>query len=341
MSKIRAFGLLAAIGCLTLAPAASCYGQAGEQINWSSFELQAPSTGHSGMPPVVTAARLQPGGSLVAVVGDDHVVSLYDRDVGRFVHQLTEHHDWVRTARFSPDGSRLATAGNDRRLILWDMAGSIRSTEIARHPAAIVDVAFSPAGDLIATAGFENRVRVYSVNNGRLVHELAAGCQDLRTVAFSPDGDHLATGGRDGIIELFDLASGQRVDSWPVHSRRIRSLLFLDDRQIASCGEDCHVHIVDIDHPAAVRTLPDEGGKLFTICKLPNGLLATGGSDNTITVWNPESLELAGQLRGHAGSITSLDASENILVSASYDTRIRFWTTEKIAQDSGEPLIRR
>ena len=303
--------------------------------SWSSEAIQVEPFGSNSKSPVVTSARIQPGGTLIAVVGDDHIVNLFDRKTGHFKGQLNKHTDWVRTACFSPDGKQLATAGNDRRLIIWDLQGTTpQPTEIATHPAAIVQVAWSDDGAMIATVGFEDKIRVYTVATGSLLHDLPGHDLDLRTVAFSPGSQLLAVGGRNGSIEVFDSASGLSSGIHPVHSQRIRSLVFTGARQIASCGDDRVVQLLDIDQPGSVRTLPNHGGKLFTICNIGDGMLATGGSDNTINLWNLATLESAGKLSGHTGTVTSLDASNGILVSGSYDTRIRFWTTGKIAQQN-------
>lgn len=310
----------------------------GQQVvrnaTWSSDVMQVPADADTGKSPVITAARIQPGGKLVAVTGDNHIVYLLDRGTGRFSHQLEQHEDWVRAARFSPDGKLLATAGNDRQVLIWDMDDLAVARKIAGHPAAIVDLAFSPDGKWLATAGFENRVRVYEVASGRMERELTLVDEDLRSVAFSPDGAKLAVGGRTGSIEVFETAGWSRTAIHPVHSRRIRELTFLSATVIASCSDEQIVRILDLDRPEAVRDLPNHGGKLFALCRLGNDLLATGGSDNTVYVWNAESGELVRRLEGHTGTVSSLDSQDGILLSGGYDTRIRFWVTEKVARAS-------
>ena len=72
-------------------------------------------------------------------------------------------------------------------------------------------------------------------------------------------------------------------------------------------------------------------------------LLGTGGSDNQIYVWDLQTMNQIGTLKGHTGSITSLDYQNGILVSGSYDTQIRFWGAEKIAEiidTRANPILR-
>jgi WD40 repeat protein len=58
-------------------------------------------------------------------------------------------------------------------------------------------------------------------------------------------------------------------------------------------------------------------------------LVATGGSDNRIHVWNLSTLQEIGTLNGHTGTVSCLDYSKSRLVSGSYDTHVRLWSTEQ------------
>jgi WD40 repeat protein len=307
---------------------------AAAQLTWDSETIRAVPYGSYGKSPVITGIALQPEGNLVAMAGDDHIVNLYDRERGEFVRQLVEHTDWIRAVRFSPDGGRLATAGNDRRLMLWNVDGIGRATEVARHPAAISDIAFSHNGESIATAGFENVVRIYTVASGELAREMTVPCKDMRAVAFSPDDTTLAVGGRDGQIVLFEASTGRMIATHAVHPRRVRDLQFLDAHRIASCGDDGRCRILNLGDGGSIRDLPALDGKLFALCCLKDGTLATAGSDNRIWLWNTETTENVGRLEGHFGTIACLDACDATLASAGFDTRAMLWTTARMA-DAG------
>ena len=92
------------------------------RLGWRCEVLETPPHNRAGRFPVVTDVALQPGGHLIAIVGDDHHVCIYDQKLGRYVEHLEKHTDWVRTAQFSPDGKILVTAGNDRQIYFWDTA---------------------------------------------------------------------------------------------------------------------------------------------------------------------------------------------------------------------------
>jgi WD40 repeat protein len=73
--------------------------------------------------------------------------------------------------------------------------------------------------------------------------------------------------------------------------------------------------------------------------------LATGGSDNRVSIWDLNSRQVMRRLEGHTGTVAALacDATGETLVSASYDTTLRIWNlgkseTPDVAQSPGETV---
>lgn len=298
-------------------------------LNWQNEVIETVPHNRARRSPVVTGVSLQPAnGDLLAIVGDDHFVCLYDIKQQRYTEHLDNHKDWVRTARFSPDGSQLATAGNDRQLFLWSNGRWDRPATQRRHPAAIIECAFSNSGKNLATVGFESTLRIYDAQTGKSIQRLSCPCADNHAVAFSADDSLVAAGGRCGTIRVWDVASGGVKTQFKAHKKRIRSIDFTLDGKIVSASDDQTVRITDVETPQAPRTLPRHASKLYSTALLSDGMLATGGSDNQIHIWQLDQLQEIGPLKGHTGTVSCLDYSSGKLVSGSYDTHVRLWRTE-------------
>ena len=319
-----------------LAPASRLLGNTinsadGDGSNWTSRTIQTVARDNANQPPVVTGVSIQPEGKWLAVVGDDHAVSLLDMDRLEFVSHFARHRDWVRTAKFSPDGKFLATAGNDARLLVWEMESPGQVRELASHPQAIIMLDFSPDGSRIATVGFEDQLRVYQASTGRREWSAACPCNDMDAVAYSSDGNWIAAGGRNGMIRVWDSKSANVVTEFQAQKTRIRSIEFTTDGQIVSCGNDCVVSITNPSDVGAARSLARHGSKLFAVKLLPQDRLATGGSDDLIYIWDLATMEKTETLSGHSGTVSCLDSQGTILVSGSYDTQIRIWESQQRA----------
>ena len=305
-------------------------------LNWHSDVIETIAHNRAGRMPVVTGVSMKKDGSEIAIVGDDHCVAVYDMATQAFIHEIDAHRDWVRSAVYAPVGNRLATAGNDRTLRVWTTGNYKTPLYTRSHEAAIIELAYSPDATKLATVGFERILRVYDAKSGRVDRHMACPCPDNHAVAFSSDGEMIAAGGRCGTIRVWDVASGNVVSEVKAHRRRIRSLQFTANDQLVSVSDDRMVKVVDPNAGLVKNSLPRQASKLFSAQLLPNDLLAIGGSDNQIRVWNLESGHEVGVLKGHTGTVSSLAFGQGVLVSGSFDTQVRIWQV-----NARQPLERR
>lgn len=310
---------------------------ASDTLQWQSRIIETLPRNKAQRAPVVTGVGLQKTGNLLAIVGDDHHVCIYDMQKNEYVFHLERHIDWVRAAKFSPDGKLLATAGNDRKLMIWDTNNWAEPLTVKNHPEAIIDVAFSSDGQKLATVGFEEKLRVYETSTGKLLNSFHCPCNDNHAVAFSNNDEFLAAGGRSGKIRIWTVKDGKRISEFQAHRQRIRAIKFTNTDQMLSCSDD---QVIRITNPRQVdqnSAFPRHASKLYDVALLGGGLVATGGSDNQIHIWRLDDKQEVGTLKGHTGTVSSLDVSGSKLVSGSYDTQVRVWSMERHASLNVQP----
>ena len=308
-------------------------------LNWSSDVVKTIARNRAGRMPVVTGVSMKNDGSEIAVVGDDHHVGIYDMATQTLINEIDAHRDWVRSAVYAPKGSQLATAGNDRALRVWGKDNYRSPVYTRNHDAAIIQAAYSPDATKLATVGFEKSLRVYDAKTGRLDQRMICPCPDNHAVAFSSNAEMVAAAGRCGTVRIWSVASGKVVAEVKAHRQRVRSLQFTADDRLVSVSDDRMVKIIDPKSGAVENTLPRQTSKLFSAQLLPGDLLAIGGSDNQIRVWNLGGGQEVGILRGHTGTVSSLAFGHGVLVSGSFDTQVRIWKVGAVG--AGQPFERR
>lgn len=307
-----------------------------DNLNWQCEVIETIPHNRALRNPVVTDVSLQPVGDLMAIVGDDHHVCIYNTREKQYTEHLDRHSDWIRTARFSPSGNQLATAGNDRTLLVWKTNDWIGPAITKRHEEAIIEVAFSNDGRKLAAVGFDSLLRIYDAATGEQIDRLTCVCADNHAVAFSKNDRMIAVGGRCGTVRVWNAQSGQQIAQFKAHRQRIRTLEFTSGGRILSAGDDQFVKITDPTNLRDMRSFPRHASKLYSTALLNDGLFATGGSDNQIHVWQLSDLQEVGSLKGHTGTVSCLDSSGGKLVSGSYDTHVRLWSTEQHTSAPGQ-----
>ncbi len=307
-----------------------------QPLNWRCDVIQNIRHDYGTRAAIVTGVSMQPGGSQVAVVGDDHHVYVFDTNVQEFTTDLKDHTDWVRTTKFSPNGRLLATAGNDRMLRIWDTGRFEDRPSLHRHSEAVISLDFTSDSKLLATVGFGPDLRIFDIENNRMVNKLECECPDNHAVAFSRDDQFVAAGGRSGWIRVWDTKTGKLVKQFRPHTQRLRSLEFTADNRIVSCGDDQRVQISEFMNENRPITLPRHPAKLYDVAILDADMLAVSGSDNLIHIWKIAESEKLGTLSGHTGTVSCLDFSASRIASGAYDTKVRIWHE----RDSAEPVNR-
>jgi WD40 repeat protein/predicted 2-oxoglutarate/Fe(II)-dependent dioxygenase YbiX len=151
----------------------------------------------------------------------------------------------------------------------------------------------------------------------------------------------MASGGRDAAIRIWDRA-GQPLRALHGHTQSVLGLAPLPGQRVASVSRDRTLRIWNWATGACEMTVPAHATAVLDVLALPEGMLATGGADGIVKLWNQDG-SAAGNLAGHAGWVWHLARlDDGLLASASEDGAVRLWDTTAMrciaVLDGGQPL---
>jgi WD40 repeat protein len=287
--------------------------------------------------PVITALAIHPSGHYVALGGDDHLVRIWDLREHRVATILDGHTDWVRTLSYSPTGDLLVSSGNDHHVVVWNTETGEKRREYSQLSHVVTSVVFSHDGNLVAVVGFGDKLRIIDGKTGDLLREYSCPTSDMRSVIFSPDDEIIVGGGRNGKVRLWNSVDGGILSEFTAHSQRIRDIAISPDGlSIATCGEDRKIVISNTVGGQAFE-LPRQSAKVMTLVFCGMNELATGGSDNTVHIWDLATRRQVEALEGHTGTVAVLAYHNDVLVSSGFDASVRVWT-RNTRVDRGLPV---
>jgi WD40 repeat protein len=138
---------------------------------------------------------------LLACIGLEPVVSVFDAATMERVAELEGHADYIQDVAFLGD-DRVVTASGDGTAKVWDLETREETMGLRGHTGPVNNVAASPDCTLIATAGFDGVAKLWDAETGDELMTFFGHDRIVHTVAFSPDGRFLATASGDGTVML-------------------------------------------------------------------------------------------------------------------------------------------
>jgi WD40 repeat protein len=283
--------------------------------------------GHTGL---VGQAVFHPAGDRVASASVDGSVTVWNARTAHVVLDLPNRAVDALSVAFSPDGRHLASGGRGDQVTVWDATTGGQRLRYQGHSSFILRLAYRPDGKCLASLDGRGELRLWEASSGKDLATLQCPGQGLG-LAWSPDGRLVAAGNALGRLKVWDAQTFQEVLSiQPGGDHRIYGLAFSrDGRGLAMCeGASPTFGLLDVATGRRLRTFVGHREGVYALAYSPDGrLLASGGMDGLIKIWDPVTGRELRTLRGHSGLISSLAYSPDgrLLASGCWDKTVKVW----------------
>jgi WD40 repeat protein len=308
-----------------------------------------------------TRVSLSPDGSRALTVGHDGKLHLWELGAPTIEAAASEV---TAMAELRP------TDQSDPLLFVANARGEIRVASDASGPLAVPrfqgghdgrvwDLAVSHCGRWLVSSGDDGAVLIHETKSGRLIarHQACRARAACKALAISANGEMAFASAGSSLsawnLEATVAAGCFREPVWErspgsLHRGDIRALCALQDRVLASAGEDGQVLLIDagndgrpiaaLDHghareSATNGSVTESSGGVYTLARSLCGryLACSGrGRDRAISIWDvaePASPRLINVLHGHLRGthFLAFDDDGERLWSGSWDQTLALW----------------
>ena len=252
----------------------------------------------------------------------------------------------IRCVAFSPDGTFLATGGmyRDRDVKLWDIEQGEQRWSITFEESA-KSITFSPDGMLVAVLVASDLANVLRVEDGTTIaldlgteawvrgnarKPPAEHTSEGVRVSFSPNGKHLINLGANNTIRVRDIETGVEVETLVGTNGYTKTIGRSPEGEYLGIGIK-HDDAVELWREETIARFPHEMRVMIAEISSDGTLLATGGRDNKVRLWDVETEKLRHTLSGHIAPIRALAFSPDVTLLVSSGGR----NWEEVEGDDG------
>jgi len=320
------------------------------RLRWSP---PAPPASYK-FPEKVTALAFTPDNKKL-VIGGHHELTVWDVEQARLEKRIATRAERTYALAFLPDGLLVAAGGRpgqegDVRVYNLNGGNAKMENGVVRldgvHDNAVMVkqlldaddtvlcLAVSPDGKKLASGGCDRLVHVWDLSAG------VAGAKEEQTIenhadwvmglAFSPDGQRLFSASRDKTAKIWDLKAKESLLTFQDHQNNVYGVAVKPDGKFAyTVGEDAQLRRWNAggDGKQAPPTGAHGKAAFKAVYHPKQPLLVTCSADNTVRIWNPDTMTAVRTLAGHTDWVYTVAISPdgNLIASGSWNGEVKLW----------------
>ena len=254
-------------------------------------------------------------GRFIAGGGYNDPVRIWDAASGKEHLQLPE--PWIEAAVFTKGAGQILTGGKLKTVRVWNLLSGKEDAQLTGHQAAITALAVSTDNILIASASQDGTIILWETGI-KTVNKLAEfkGHTDKVTgLAFSTDLDsiYLVSGSADRTVRIWSTVQKKMLHQLDAGTS-VTSVGFIDDKTIASAGDENQIRLWNAADGKALAPLPGHRGGVAALATSRSATikrLASSGADGTIRLWEIDGRKELRSIPRHPGDADALVLSKD------------------------------
>jgi WD40 repeat protein len=286
---------------------------------------------------IVSSLAASADGRFLVSGSVDTTVRLWNTSQASAMQTLRAHERKITGLASSPDGQRLYTTSEDGVLIAWGRA-DMTADPWLRSEEALIGLALSQSGALLLTANNEGQAYLLDTSTGQLLAEQVFAEGRVQSLALSPNGEWaaLAFGGEPGKIILWNVNREGEILPFEFEGSQILDIDFSPDGRFLLIGGESLAQAPSLfsfelssQSQSQIWAGADFETGFYALDISPDGsLLAAAGQNGLTYLWDFNSGQARGELRGHTDERlldVSFSPDSRLLLSSANDKQVIIW----------------
>jgi WD40 repeat protein len=265
----------------------------------------------------------------------DSTMKLWDTETGKRIERMTSHWHPPALLRFSASGQQFVTVAAKDKAIVWRVSDGevVRKIELPTDAQLPKEMELLNNGAQLMTYGPRPgaqpntplELALWDVNKGTRIASLLPAGVPLKSFLIAEGKSRLFVNGGDNQLYVFDLRSLQRIQL--LEGMEVVDLSADQRRFLVRNGDE--IRLMDVGSMTVVARLRKQ---VTAFAAAKGRLFATSTTDGLLTLWDFDTAEQVGQLKGHLDTVQKVIFSDDgrRLASFGADNTLKLWALSDV-----------
>ncbi|XP_065682907.1 F-box-like/WD repeat-containing protein TBL1XR1 isoform X1 [Hydra vulgaris] len=277
-----------------------------------------------------------PSCKLIATGSADGMVGLWHLDSDRMIaldhvgQSRKNSSTDITCLVWHPEGHVLATAASDFITRIWDVEGNLL-TALTGHKDLILSLNWNKKGQFLLSAGLDKKCIIWDGEKFEKVVELFCHTGPVVDADWKDDFT-FASCSTDRSVCVSTIHDSKPLKIFLGHKDVVNCVQWDPTSSLlATCADDKSVKLWSMKQDDAVASLSGHTKEVTLVKWASSRLLGSASYDQSIRIWNVESLTCLYEFNRHYEPVNSIsfDPTGRYLVSAALDGLLNIWELEK------------
>ncbi len=263
-------------------------------------------------------------------------LTFFDIKNKRWLRSVLAHDIAIRRATFASNEQLLVSAGMDGSVRMWNISKHLNEPTkgFSLSNGTINSIDLSEDKELMVTGEKNGIVRIWNMQTGKLNFEWQEEYGSSITHAEFINGtNQILVAGAGGKFITIDSKTGQLINYEYLDSDIVpHALVLADGKRVIRTSKFGVIEIFDLESNKVITKFNNNRTETHSLAvNHDQTLLATGGFDRTIDIWDLSSGKLIKSILAHNYSIRTLIFDKNNrIISGGTDGAVKLWEIDKM-----------